>query len=186
MLSLWPERILQAFLDSPAGCALPSPLIARRAGITSLGICGRLDRMAEHGLVATQDRRAKPVHWTLRPVDDPSVAIARMRQQLRRQRGKPRPVAEPTRAMRAQQARVVGRMRALMEAGIPLDIQTAVRLLDEAMDVGRAVIAAKATPGCRFTGAEVDLLVAHELRQISEAAERARDNLRQALDMMLA
>lgn len=185
MLSLWPELILQAFRDSPPGSALPSPLIAERAGIHTNQVTGRLGLMAEFEIVTRQPGSTKPMYWVIGPAADPALAIARMRQATQRPRPE-RPGAARTRVMRAQQTRVVGKLRALMQAGVPLDDgEAAKRLIDEAMDEAWSILAAKDWPGGRFTGAEVDLLVASELRQISEAAERARDNLRQALAMML-
>ena len=69
--------------------------------------------------------------------------------------------------------------------GPPLDTgEAATRLLAEAVEMAKAVIAAKDWPGGRFTGAEVDLMVAHEVRQISEAARRATEILREALGVI--
>lgn len=58
------------------------------------------------------------------------------------------------------------------------------RALSAAIDAARDVMAAKLSPRCRFKAAEVDVMVARELRQISEAAERARRNLAKALEVM--
>jgi len=56
-------------------------------------------------------------------------------------------------------------------------------LTAEAMQAARDALARKASS--RFRGAEVDVFVARELRAISEAAIRARDNLRAAVEGML-
>lgn len=58
------------------------------------------------------------------------------------------------------------------------------RMLANAIDAARALMSAKHSPTCRFKGAEVDVMVARELRAISEAAGRATLNLTQALEVM--
>lgn len=79
---------------------------------------------------------------------------------------------------------VYGSMRDFLATGDHVVTGDPLRGLVEAIDAARKVLAAKNNPGARFKGAEVDLLVARELRQISEAAERAKVNLAQALEVM--
>lgn len=77
---------------------------------------------------------------------------------------------------------MVGRLRGLMLDGESAITGDTLRLLSDALRAARAVLDAKRD--CRFHGAEVDLMVARELRQVSEAAQRAAANLRQALEVM--
>lgn len=183
MLSSWPERILQAFRDSPPGAVLPSPLIAQRADVDQRVITRRLDSMTEFGIVICESRQTKPARWMLGPAPDPDLAISRMRQAHRRERQERRPISAQTRSKRAQQASVVGKMRAMMQAG-PTPPDGHAQALADVMEVARAVLAAKIRPGCRFNGAEVDLMVAAELRRIEDAARLAREALLAALWVM--
>jgi hypothetical protein len=77
---------------------------------------------------------------------------------------------------------VHGSLRDLLASSEEATTGDPLRGLVEAMDAARQVLAAKRSS--RFKGAEVDLLVARELRQIAEAAERAKVNLLQALEVM--
>lgn len=183
MISNWPERIVQVFRDHPPGAVLPSPFIARRASLPQGAITRRLDLMAEHSIVVCEARQAKPARWVLTS-QEPEAAIARMRMTSRRARGERKIPSERSRALSITQARVIARMRAMMLVG-PAVVDPSPDVA-EAMEAARVLLAAKLQAGCRFTGAEVDLLIARELRQVSEAAQRAAESLRQALEAMRA
>jgi hypothetical protein len=79
---------------------------------------------------------------------------------------------------------VYGSLHDFMATGDTATCGDPLRGLADAMDAARKVLATKDKPGARFKGSEVDLLVARELRQIAEAAERAKANLAQALEVM--
>lgn len=77
---------------------------------------------------------------------------------------------------------MVGQLRDMFFLGDANVTGDPLRMLSNAIDAARAVMSAKTAS--RFKGSEVDLLVARELRSISEAADRATRNLTNALEIM--
>lgn len=83
-----------------------------------------------------------------------------------------------------QQAAATGAsLRALMDTGAEVSTGDPLRALADALDVAREVLAA-GRKGERFKGAEVELLVARELRSITTAAQLAVHTLKQALEVL--
>jgi hypothetical protein len=80
-------------------------------------------------------------------------------------------------------AAMVGTLRTLMDDGTAVSTGDPLRALANAMDVARAVLTAGRKSG-RFAGAEVDLLVARELRSITIAAQLAVSTLNEALEVL--
>ena len=78
---------------------------------------------------------------------------------------------------------MVGSLRTMMDVGSTVATGDPLRALADALDAARKVLSAK--PGTRFNGAEVDLLVARELRSITVAAQLATQTLNEALEVLL-
>lgn len=178
--SQWPERTLRAVRGSAA--ALSASEIARSAGLPLGSMLDRLHELARYGVVTCCSPKTHPTLWALGPADH-EAAIARMRQESKQPQSETRKSAM-SRAKQSAQAKVAGRLRDLMLVGSNAISGDPLRELADAMDAARAVMAARYEPGCRFGGAEVDIMVARELRQISEAARRATLNLREALGVL--
>ncbi len=183
--SQWPEKVAAVFAGRPADAILSTTEIAASARLRASTLSARLKFLSTYGIVAHHSTVGRSFMWTRGPVEDQAAAIAQLREDSFAV-----PVDSGSVAMRhakeTQQDAMVCQLRDLMLDGSTTVTGDPLRLLSEALDVARLVRAAKLRPGGRFSGAEVDVMVARELRHISEAAERARDNLRQALDMMLA
>jgi hypothetical protein len=81
------------------------------------------------------------------------------------------------------EAPMVGNLRTLMDDGGAVSTGDPLRALADAMDAARAVLAAGRTSK-RFAGAEVELLVARELRSITIAAQLAVTTLNEALEVL--
>lgn len=183
IISKWPEKALQALRSRPPGAVMSSVEIAQAAGLTQHSMVPRLDQMARHGIVARHSKATRPMLWTLGPADDPAAALANLRAEGGR-KSDTRAISMQ-RAKQTAQSAMVGQLRDLMLVGTSSVSGDPLRELVEAMDAARAVMAARYQPGCRFSGAEVDVMVARELRQISEAARRATVNLRASLWILL-
>lgn len=164
------------------GAVMSTSDIAREAELDKGTMSMRLDQLARYGIVACHSRASRPMLWTLGLAADLDAAIVEMRKVWRMSRAThDNRASAMTRAKRAAQSAAVGKLRDLMLDGSAAVSGDPLRLLADALDAARLVQAAKRLPGCRFTGAEVDLMVARELREISEAARRATVNLREAL-----
>lgn len=74
-----------------------------------------------------------------------------------------------------------GSLRTLMDVGNAVATGDPLRAIADAMDAARAVLTA---PRERFKGAEVELLVAREIRSITVAAQLATATLQQALEVL--
>lgn len=78
---------------------------------------------------------------------------------------------------------LAGNLRTLMDDGSAASTGDPLRALADAMDAARAVLAA-GRAGKRYKGAEVELLVARELRSITIAAQLAVTTLNEALEVL--
>jgi hypothetical protein len=171
----------------PAGAALSTSDIAREAELDKGTMSMRLTQLARYGVVACHSRSARPMLWTLGPAADLDAAIVEMRKVWHMSRAThDNRASAMDRAKLAAQTQAVGKLRDLMFDGSAAASGDPLRLLADALEVARLVRTAKLRPGCRFTGAEVEIMVASELRQISEAARLATGNLREWLGVMLA
>lgn len=76
---------------------------------------------------------------------------------------------------------LTGSLRTLMDCGSAVPTGDPLRAIADMMDAARAVLTA---PRSRFKGAEVELLVAREIRSVTLAAQLATTTLQQALEVL--
>lgn len=176
-------KIIEALRDKP-----PGSRVTRTDARLFLGLPGTIEprRAVAAGFLVYHPPdfgTGAPAAWTLgRPCPSflpnnrqPTDRRSREERRHQERREEPPPLAVTP--------ELFGRLRAVMFDGLDIESGDPVMLLAEARQAAQQVLAHKGAG--RFSGAEVEAFVARELRAVSEAAARARDNLRQALEVTL-
>jgi hypothetical protein len=177
-------KVIAVLKSHPAGTKLGTRELTTLAGVPFENFAKKMSFAVQSGALACESIHARRMVWSLgtgKP--SPSVPVG--------WRSKPSmcEAREPDNQRQIQQhfyapPQLVGKLRDLFNSGRDAVIGDPLQLLNDALDAAKAVDTAKDYPGCRFKAAEVDLLIARELRAISETAVRARANLLQALEIM--
>lgn len=185
-------RVIEALRSHPAGTRLRTGELAMQAGVSVENFVILTARGVEAGLLLKHERvfgQGGGYVWSV-PTDFAAVVEPAQPELETRPTGPHIASAfehENWRQVQIEQrepSTLVGTLRDLVATGDHATTGDPLRSLSDAIAAARQVLAAKSVPGCRFQGAEVDQMVARELRQISEAAERAKTNLMQALEVM--
>lgn len=178
------DKVVEAMSAFPVGRKFRSGELSILAGVSQTNFSTLLAPGVAAGRIAVERASARCFFYSLpteAPAARPEPAYApRARpaaQESPRWRRVQQDLAEPTSVLH-------GKLCDLFRQGTAAITGDPMRLLLDAIDAGRKVLDAKAAPGCRFNGAEVDRMVARELRQVAEAAQRARVNLERALEVM--
>lgn len=170
-------RMIEELRKLPPGGRITSTRLAFTLGVEARRFRGSPQIIAAGYVVFhAPSTRNTTGAWSLGPVRCPEFAPERRRRaELDIDADAPR-VDEVS-------VELVGRLKESFYSAEAVTTGDSLILLAEALQAAREALARK--EGGRFKGAEVDLFVARELRAISEAAMRARDNLRAAVAGML-
>lgn len=163
------DKVVEAMRRHPVGHQFRAGQLAVMAGVSLKNFATLLAPSVRAGRIVAERVNTKSFLYSLPEVEP----VARKSPPWRRAQQR---MADPT--------VLHGKLCDLFRSGVSAVTGDPMRSLLDAIDAGRKVLDAKTAKGCRFNGAEVDRLVARELRQIAEAAERAKVNLAQALEVM--
>lgn len=174
------EKVVEVMSAFPRGKQFRLGELAMLAGVKPANLCKALDPAVRVGLIVIERRSARQFLYSLPEGELPPMPARESHAMRPRQHPEWRKVQN----LQVEHTELHGKLCDLFRSGVNAITGDPMRSLLDAVDAGRKVLAAKSSPHCRFKGAEVERLVARELRQISEAAERAKVNLAQALEVM--